>query len=343
VLPCEIEGDREDQRRRPGVHRVEVEPFTIPDEVAHEPDEKPEQCHVRKVALGLTGRIGTCPQFDSGPTPIRVTWRVWNARAVKAQSDVFERVVCGVDGSATAADAAGVAGRVVAPDGRLVLVAVEDFALAVHAGFRMSYVAEQLANEARRAANEAQAVAGSFHSVEMRLREGDPLDCLQKEIGDSDGTLAVVGTRDHSRAAGIALGSVTTHLLHEAPCSVLVARTPHDLPAWPREIVVGVDGSPPSIAAFFTASVLAKRRRATLRPVIATREPFVLDSARATVPELEEHDERVLHLLHVLSEDADLLVVGSRGLRGVRALGSVSERIAHEARSSVLVVRGTDQ
>ncbi len=36
---------------------------------------------------------------------------------------------------------------------------------------------------------------------------------------------------------------------------------------------------------------------------------------------------------------ADLLVVGSRGLSGVLALGSVSERVAHEAATSVLVVR----
>jgi nucleotide-binding universal stress UspA family protein len=33
------------------------------------------------------------------------------------------------------------------------------------------------------------------------------------------------------------------------------------------------------------------------------------------------------------------LVVGSRGLGGVRALGSVSERVAHRAPVSVLVVR----
>lgn len=39
------------------------------------------------------------------------------------------------------------------------------------------------------------------------------------------------------------------------------------------------------------------------------------------------------------SESADLVVVGSRGLHGLQALGSVSERIAHRAHSSVLVVR----
>jgi nucleotide-binding universal stress UspA family protein len=40
------------------------------------------------------------------------------------------------------------------------------------------------------------------------------------------------------------------------------------------------------------------------------------------------------------SRSADVLVVGSRGLHGLKALGSVSERAAHQAKCSVLVVRG---
>lgn len=39
------------------------------------------------------------------------------------------------------------------------------------------------------------------------------------------------------------------------------------------------------------------------------------------------------------SREADLLIVGSRGLHGLAALGSVSERVAHRAECSVLVVR----
>jgi nucleotide-binding universal stress UspA family protein len=38
-------------------------------------------------------------------------------------------------------------------------------------------------------------------------------------------------------------------------------------------------------------------------------------------------------------EHASLVVLGSRGLTGVRALASVSERVAHHAPCSVLVVR----
>jgi nucleotide-binding universal stress UspA family protein len=34
----------------------------------------------------------------------------------------------------------------------------------------------------------------------------------------------------------------------------------------------------------------------------------------------------------------DLVVVGSRGVHGLRALGSVSERVAHQAHCTALVV-----
>jgi nucleotide-binding universal stress UspA family protein len=39
------------------------------------------------------------------------------------------------------------------------------------------------------------------------------------------------------------------------------------------------------------------------------------------------------------STDASLIVLGSRGLTGLRALGGVGERVAHHAPCSVLIVR----
>jgi nucleotide-binding universal stress UspA family protein len=49
----------------------------------------------------------------------------------------------------------------------------------------------------------------------------------------------------------------------------------------------------------------------------------------------ESADEPVAALV-AAAADTDLLVVGSRGLHGLKALGSVSERVAHQAHSSVL-------
>jgi nucleotide-binding universal stress UspA family protein len=150
--------------------------------------------------------------------------------------------------------------------------------------------------------------------------EDDVADSLLAEIERSGATLAVVGCRGLNRPQGIASGAATTTVVHEAPCSVLVARETDAGDGWPRRIVAGLDGTPESERAVAVARLLAARLGSRLYLVTATRADPVTVLA----------DE---------SEDADLLVVGSRGLRGVRALASVSERVAHEARCPVLVVR----
>jgi nucleotide-binding universal stress UspA family protein len=66
-----------------------------------------------------------------------------------------------------------------------------------------------------------------------------------------------------------------------------------------------------------------------------------LARVRRRSPEVESVDGHPVETLVTASMYADLLVVGSRGLHGLRALGSVSERVAHEAKSSVLVVRSS--
>jgi nucleotide-binding universal stress UspA family protein len=256
------------------------------------------------------------------------------------RTTVFERVVCGVDASPAGTLAARAAAKVATRDGSLTLVSVDDPSIAVHAGWSMAKVAEELAREAQAALQRGQAEASPAHVAETRLLEGDPLHCLLAEIERERATLCVVGSRGYTRATGIALGSVTTYVLHEAPCAVLVARGAIDLERWPRSVVVGVDGSPESAAAFVAARELADRHGASLRAIVATQDhPVDLDAVRAIAPDVEEHPSRAVDALAVVSETVDLVVVGSRGLRGVRALGSVSERVAHEARSSVLAVR----
>ncbi|HWH14955.1 MAG TPA: universal stress protein, partial [Miltoncostaeaceae bacterium] len=53
----------------------------------------------------------------------------------------------------------------------------------------------------------------------------------------------------------------------------------------------------------------------------------------------EVRTERAVDALVEVAATADLLVVGARGVTGIASLGSVSERVAHRAESSVLVVR----
>ena len=253
---------------------------------------------------------------------------------------VFDRVVCGVDRSDPGVSAARAAGVVTSPDGSLTLLAVDDPSIAVHAGWAMPQVLADLAEEAQAALERGRVEAEPLHALEAKLVEGDPRRCLLAEIGRRRATLVAVGSHGLSRATGIALGAISTHLLHEAPCAVLVARGSIETTRWPRHIVVGLDGSPDSERALHAALALASRFDREVRVITATQDAHVdLDAARRMAPDLEEHDARALDALNVAAETTDLVVVGSRGLRGLKALGSLSERLAHEAEHSVLVVR----
>lgn len=80
-------------------------------------------------------------------------------------------------------------------------------------------------------------------------------------------------------------------------------------------------------------------QEADLRIASATTDQIDGDVTRRVAPEVQERDGRALALLEAESEAADLVVVGSRRLQGLKSLGSVSERVAHRASCSVLVVR----
>ena len=110
---------------------------------------------------------------------------------------------------------------------------------------------------------------------------------------------------------------------------------------FPRSIVVGIDGSPESAYAFEVAAELSARFDARLWNVVAHGGKGV-DRARAEEIVGYRHEDLQDHPVDALvaaAAEADLLVVGSRGLHGVRSLGSVSERVAHRAGCSVLVAR----
>jgi nucleotide-binding universal stress UspA family protein len=123
---------------------------------------------------------------------------------------------------------------------------------------------------------------------------------------------------------------------------VLLAREAHYYESWPRAVVVGVDGSAGSAAAVAVARSVAERFGGTVRALASVKDDVDAEAARAIAPDLDEQPGRAVEALAAASEAADLVVVGSRGRRGLKALGSVSERVAHQARSSVLVVRSAD-
>jgi nucleotide-binding universal stress UspA family protein len=109
-------------------------------------------------------------------------------------------------------------------------------------------------------------------------------------------------------------------LLHNTRASVLVARgTTGD--AFPRRVVAGVDGSAGAARALAVARALGARFDVPVEPLAAVG------------------GEAADALVAAADDDAALIVVGSRGLHGWKAVGSVSERVAHRASCSVLVVK----
>ena len=248
----------------------------------------------------------------------------------------FDRILCGVDGTPASLVAVRQAVRLGSEHGSVLLLAVANLAQAAHAGMAAPHAAELLQHEAEAALAEAQAIAPSASS---KLLDGDPLAVMIAQAEAERATLIAVGSHGRRRAAGLLLGTVATRMLRDATCSVLIARPARDAEAWPQAVVAGVDGSPESAAAFNVARAVAARFGGSVRAVASTKDHLDGEAARSIAPDLEEQGDRALDALVAASESTDLIVVGSRGLHGLKALGSVSERVAHQARSSVLVVR----
>ena len=253
---------------------------------------------------------------------------------------MFERVVVGVDGSGAGFGALRQATRLLAPHGRLLALTVVSPHIAVHAGFEAPHAAGQLWEEARAAHDEAASLLVGLPGTESRITQGRPVSALLAAAATENADLVAVGTHGGSRAAGITFGSIATAMLHDAPCPVLIARpAAGDPDGFPRTLVAGYDGSVHAQQAVRLAERIAENFDASLRIVVATGgKPLTLDHFTIQ-PSLEVDERHPVKALVAASHEADLLVIGSRGLHGLSSLGSVSERVAHRAACSVLVVR----
>ena len=254
---------------------------------------------------------------------------------------VFASVLVGIDGSPEALEASRQASALAV--GRVELLATYDIAAALVGGTGLSvsayYDEESLRSSAENALEEARREVEGLADAGRRVVRGTSWGELIREVERSQHTLVAVGSHGQGRLRGILLGSTATELIHKAPCSVLVARTVG--PNFPRRIVVGVDGSPESAAAYGVARHISERFSAALWPVVAHGGEGVDKQLVAQIVDYHHEDlpDEPVPALISAAVDADLVVVGSRGLHGLKSLGSVSERVAHQAHCSTLVVR----
>ena len=216
---------------------------------------------------------------------------------------LFPRIVCAIDGSDAAIDQAiAVAGH----DSRLAFAASwygsGSRARAMAADQRAREAVTRAVARAREAGLDAR--AEYFHSPTLGR-------ALLRATAAHD--LIVVGAHAHARAAGIVLGETATLLVHRSAIPVLIAR---DRPL--ESGVVAATRERPADRALTAATLLAARLGAQLTVVEGSAVRAIL----------------------LAGDGAGLVVVGSSGRNGVSALASVSERVAHQAPCSVLVMRG---
>ena len=256
----------------------------------------------------------------------------------------FSRVLVGIDGSPESLEAARQAALLAEPGGTLELLAAWNPVAPIVTPGLAPPVYESDEASAREDAERALDIAKTqLPSADVRIVRGFAAHALIDRIGRARATVVAVGSHGLGRAAGIIFGSTATSLVHDAPCSVLVTRK-----IWtdvPRRIAVGVDGSPASAAAYTAARHLADRFEGELTVVVAEgaggQAVDLADVSMIVGDGYHGIREDPVSVLAAASANVDLLVVGSRGLHGVKSLGSVSERVAHRAECSTLIVRAS--
>jgi nucleotide-binding universal stress UspA family protein len=206
-------------------------------------------------------------------------------------------------------------------------------------------------------------------AVQQQLTVGYPADVLAAEARRA--VLLVLGDRGLTYVEGVLVGSTAAAMAVHAACPVVVVRGAElDHGAIrTRPVVVGVDSSSSSEAAIGFAFEAAAARGVPLLAVHAYTDPVAdpvigdlidrevraeeetrrlnahLDRWVDKFPDVTVRSvparDRAVHQLIALSEQAQLVVVGSRGrgqLTGL-LLGSVSNALMHKAACPVAIIR----
>jgi nucleotide-binding universal stress UspA family protein len=209
--------------------------------------------------------------------------------------------------------------------------------------------------------------------LQLRVFDGRPADIIRRVADEPQVGLVVVGSRGHNSISDVLLGSVSHELSHRCPKPLVIVPRNWTRPRQPTgRIVVGVDGSPESLAALRWAASEAIARHASLEvvavwtlgsevapddgpagePIEAALESSAQEMADRAVAGLgrTELEAKTIvasgtpaAVLIERAEGADMLVVGTRGLGRVREalFGSVGHACAHHARVPVVIVAKT--
>lgn len=275
-------------------------------------------------------------------------------------------VIVGVDGSPESRAALRWAGAVSAAGGmtlRLLTAWEYPASTGLPFGLTQPRPADEMDGEALdRARRALQEELGSEASagVAVDVGRGPAASVLIERAVRREAAMLVVGARGLGGFDGLLLGSVSQQCAEHAPCPVVVVRgEPGRAANVPRTIIAGVDGSATSTSALRWAAQLARDTSARVLAVHAAggipSAPSVAEAGRALEEWCEplrslgvDHESRVeggdarsVLVGAAAVADADLIVVGTRGLGPIRGLllGSVAGYLVRYAPRSVAVVR----
>ena len=212
---------------------------------------------------------------------------------------------------------------------------------------------------------------------ESLLERGHPVEVITRVARQRGADLIVMGSRGLNAVPSFLMGSASEGVLHHAHCPVLIARGDHavgEAPEWQR-ILLASDGSEGAARATAAALKIAQKFAASLS-VLNVLDASSLSYRLSPYLPTGDENPRILaeHLLAKVTKDvsmdaihagvprsfhqvtgnpaetivsyanrhdAGLIVVGCRGMGTFQSLllGSVSNRVAHYSRRSVLVTR----
>lgn len=205
----------------------------------------------------------------------------------------------------------------------------------------------------------AEASASTLAKAGVKARpaflEGFVVRQVAKLVDDEDADLLIVGSKGEGPWRRLLVGSVADGLKNSVSRSVLIAKSAEA----PTRILAAVDGSRESMRAAQAAADLAQAFGAdlTFLSVLPDRGRKLVSRKRMhEIADLEsrfrvgEVRPRLKALFGRAAETivstaqqqgAELIVMGSRGLTGLRTVvpGGVSNRVAHAASCSVLLVK----
>ncbi|MGO9247715.1 MAG: universal stress protein [Solirubrobacteraceae bacterium] len=259
---------------------------------------------------------------------------------------VFTNILCAVDGTRGSLAAVRMAASLAGPDGHLTLLVVTavkgsgQYAMAAISPSRVKQVLER-AKRVADAAGVACTTVVDPHSPPERV--------ILERASQHD--LLAIGAPTTSWLGGMLIGSVAATALSRFTTPMLVVRRPPALRA--HRLLVASDGEQDSDQIVQLAGRLGQNLRAQVRLVNALvaeskMNPHVIQTQASTLkrmladaceePYIEPGKAWDVVLRAATSTKADMIVMGSRRLGGVRAFGSVSRRVVHDAPCSVLLV-----